>query len=67
MKQISRDSDILSSLFDILECQKIIEGDSELVLMPEQSQNSLLAQFLAVKTENEKIEKNKSPHLPTGY
>jgi regulator of protease activity HflC (stomatin/prohibitin superfamily) len=48
IKIISADPDVMSTMFDILECQRIIEGKNDLILIPEGSKNSMLAQLLAV-------------------
>lgn len=55
MKQVSRDQDILSTIFDIIECQKMTDGDSEIILIPEKSQNDLLTQILASGINDKKI------------
>lgn len=51
IKKISTDLDVLSTMFDILEYQRIIEGDNELTLIPSESKNSILTQLLAAKDE----------------
>ncbi|MEK7635674.1 MAG: SPFH domain-containing protein [Patescibacteria group bacterium] len=50
MKQISQDQEILLTMLDILECQRIMEGENELVLIPSESRNNFLTQLLAVET-----------------
>lgn len=54
IKNISKDQEVLSTMFDILEYQKIIEGGNRLTLIPEGSKNNLLTQLLAAKSENAK-------------
>lgn len=51
LRNISKDTDVLTTLFDILECQKMAEGGGELTLIPKDSQNNILAQLIAAKTE----------------
>jgi len=46
IRQISKDAEILSSIFDILEYQKIIEGNNNLTLIPEGSGGGILTQLL---------------------
>ncbi|MFA5746956.1 MAG: SPFH domain-containing protein [Candidatus Paceibacterota bacterium] len=47
IQKISKDPDILSTTFDILEYQRIIEGENQLTLIPEGSKDSILTQLLA--------------------
>ncbi|MCU0653305.1 MAG: SPFH domain-containing protein [Candidatus Pacebacteria bacterium] len=54
IKNISKDEDILSTMFDILECQRIIDGQNDLTLIPESSQQNLLAQLMAAQDQVEK-------------
>lgn len=49
IQKISKDPEILSTMFDILEYQRITEGENDLTLIPEGSKNNLLTQLLAVK------------------
>lgn len=49
LQQISQDPEVLSTMFDILECQRVVEGENELVLIPEGTKQGLLAQLLAAK------------------
>lgn len=59
IRHISEDPEVLSTMFDILEYQRITEGDNYLTLIPEGSKNSLLAQLLATENqENQRVEKN---------
>jgi regulator of protease activity HflC (stomatin/prohibitin superfamily) len=51
---ISKDPDVLSTLFDILECERMAEGNTELTLIPKESQNALLPQLLAAQKSQEK-------------
>jgi regulator of protease activity HflC (stomatin/prohibitin superfamily) len=48
LSQISTDSDICTAMFDILEAQKIIEGRSDLILVP-QGRSELLTDLLAAQ------------------
>lgn len=52
IRKISKDLEVLSTMFDILECQRIIDGENELTLIPEESKNSILAQLLASERKN---------------
>lgn len=51
IQKISKDSEVLSTMFDILEYQRIIEGDNQLTLIPEGSKDGILPQLLAVQSE----------------
>jgi len=46
LKQKSQDTEVTSALFEILETQKIIEGEERITMLPQQ--NGLLAELLAV-------------------
>jgi len=52
INRVSKDGEVLSTMFDILECQKIIEGKNNLVLIPEGAQKNLTAQLLAASDVN---------------
>jgi regulator of protease activity HflC (stomatin/prohibitin superfamily) len=47
LEKVSVDADVLSGLFDILEAQKIIEGEAEITILPEGAAG--LAQFLSAR------------------
>jgi len=47
LQRISADPEVLRTLFDILETQKIIEGEARITLIP--PKNELLPQLLAVE------------------
>ncbi len=49
LKQISQDKEVLSTMFEILENQRIVDGDSNLTLIPEGSKDGMLAQLLAAE------------------
>jgi regulator of protease activity HflC (stomatin/prohibitin superfamily) len=51
IRKISKDPEVLSTTFDILECQRIIDGDNELTLIPADSKSSILTQLLAAEKE----------------
>ena len=59
IQKISKDPDVLSTMFDVLENQRIIEGENSLTLIPSDSKNNLLAQLLAA--ENGKSSEPKTP------
>lgn len=48
IRKISKDQEILSTMFDILEYHRIVDGNNELTLIPEGS-NGMLTQLLAAK------------------
>lgn len=52
LKNISKDPEVLRTLFEILECQKMTEGQNELTLIPNGSQNSILTQLIASQTNS---------------
>ena len=49
IKQISQDPEIVSTMFDILEYQRITEGENDLILVPEEEKDSILTQLLAAE------------------
>ena len=49
LQHISADPEVLRSLFDILETQKIIEGEARITLIP--ARNELIAQLLAAEAD----------------
>ncbi len=51
---ISKDPEVLSTLFDILECERMAEGSTELTLIPKDSHSSILPQLLAAQKNREK-------------
>lgn len=61
INKISKDTEVLSTMFDILECQRITEGNNNLVLIPEGKKNDILAQLLAASDANAKPEKETLP------
>lgn len=58
LHNISRDPEVLSTLFEILETQRVTEGGNDLTLIPEGSQNNLLAAIMAAK-QNSSSDKGK--------
>jgi len=52
IKNISQDPEVLSAMFDILEYQRIVEGENQLTLIPEGAGNGLLTQLLAANGGN---------------
>jgi len=54
LQQIAEDREILDSMFEILETQKMLEGEVELTLIPSAGQADLLAQLLAAQTPTPK-------------
>jgi len=59
IQKISKDPEVLSTMFDVLENQRIIEGQNDLTLIPSDSKNNLLAQLLAA--ENGRSPEQKIP------
>lgn len=57
IKKISQDPEVLSTMFDILEYQRIVEGNNDLTLIPEGS-NGILTQLLAAENGNGKRSEN---------
>ena len=49
LQRISEDSEVASAMFEILEAQKVIEGEARITLLP--VGNSILAELLAAVTE----------------
>lgn len=49
IRKISQDPEVLSTMFDILEYQRIVEGGNDLILVPDGSKDSILTQLLAVE------------------
>lgn len=70
IKKISTDPEIMATMFDILEYQRVIEGNNELTLIPEGSKNNMLTQLLAAKNEKypePKITEIKIPEKDVKY
>ncbi|KKU50568.1 MAG: band 7 protein [Candidatus Sungbacteria bacterium RIFCSPLOWO2_02_FULL_47_9] len=53
LQKISQDPEILSTMFDILEYQRIIDGEGELVLVPDHARGDILTQLLAAENKGE--------------
>jgi len=51
LQTISQDSDVLSALFEVLEAQKIIEGEARITMLP--GKNDLLGELLAASPVND--------------
>lgn len=47
LQKISADPEVLETLFDILECQRIISGQSTLTILPKDRQNNVISSMLA--------------------
>ena len=65
IREISKDADVLSTMFDILEYQKIIDGDNRLTLVPEGSGSGILTQLIAAKDAGEPSTKPQKQTTPT--
>jgi len=55
LQRISADPDVSSAMFEILEAQKIIEGETRITILPKG--NGLLAELLAIAPARDKQEK----------
>jgi len=55
LQRISADPDVSSAMFEILEAQKIIEGEARITILPKG--NGLLAELLAIAPARDKQEK----------
>jgi regulator of protease activity HflC (stomatin/prohibitin superfamily) len=47
LQKISKDPEVLSTMFEVLENQRIIDGENQLTLVPGETKNNLLTQLLA--------------------
>jgi hypothetical protein len=52
LQKISKDPEVLSAMFDVLEYQTMIDGNAEITLIPEGSRNDLMTQLLTAKDKN---------------
>jgi len=59
LQQIGQDREVLGAMFDILEAQKIVEGEAKITMIP--PRNELIAQLSAVETRPAR-----PPTLPKG-
>jgi hypothetical protein len=59
IQKISKDQELLSTMFEVLENQRIIDGENDLTLIPEGSKNSMLTQLLASKKIENDVKKEK--------
>jgi hypothetical protein len=59
IQKISKDPEILSTTFDILEYQRIIEGENQLTLIPEGEKDNILTQLLAAQDDRSSDQKPK--------
>jgi hypothetical protein len=50
LSEIAQDGDVLSALFEVLEVQKILEGEPDLTLVPDGGGAGLLPQLLAAQS-----------------
>jgi hypothetical protein len=51
LQTISRDADVLSALFEVLEAQKIIQGEARITMLP--GKGDLLGELLAASPGND--------------
>lgn len=63
IKNISKDQDVLSTMFDILEYQRIVEGNGILTLIPESSKNGIMSQLLATQDPAIQVSQNEKQQL----
>lgn len=66
IKKISQDTEVLSTMFDILEYQRIVEGGNDLTLVPEGS-NSILTQLLAAENSKKLGNNSGISEVPAEY
>jgi regulator of protease activity HflC (stomatin/prohibitin superfamily) len=59
LQTISQDSDVLSALFEVLEAQKIIEGEARITMLPAKS--DLLGELLAARSGNDASRRQSGP------
>ena len=52
IERASKDPEVLSKTFDIMEYQRIIEGQNELTIIPDGEKNKFLTQLLAADSDN---------------
>ncbi len=69
LERISQDPEVASAMFDILETQKMLAGDSRITLLPQKS--SLLGELLAAGDDRETVpkapvEQDGTPHPQVG-
>jgi len=67
IKKISQDPEVLSTMFDILEYQRIVEGDNELTLVPEGSGSGILTQLLAADSDKKAKNNSGVPQASDNY
>jgi hypothetical protein len=51
LQQISVDPEVLSTMFEILEYQRMVESRAELTLIPEGMRQDMLTQIIAAKSK----------------
>jgi len=54
LQSIGRDKDVAETLFEILETRQIIDGQAEIILLPERTRNDILTQLTAVPPSTNK-------------
>jgi hypothetical protein len=54
LQKISADPEVLSTMFNILEYQRVIDGQADLTLIPEGSRSDMLTQLLASDSKEKK-------------
>jgi regulator of protease activity HflC (stomatin/prohibitin superfamily) len=65
LQEISSDKEVMEAMFEILETQKMLEGEVDLTLIPPETQGGLLSQLLASKGQKDTLQaKEKEPKEP---
>ena len=55
LQEIAQDKDILHALFEILETEKMLEGETDITLIPSVAQSGWLAQLLAAQSGKQMV------------
>lgn len=56
LQEISSDREVMEAMFEILETQKMLEGEVDLTLIPPDAQGGLLSQLLASKSQKDTLQ-----------
>jgi regulator of protease activity HflC (stomatin/prohibitin superfamily) len=56
LQEISQDKEVMEAMFEILETQKMLEGEVDLTLIPPDSHGGMLPQLLASKNQRDTVE-----------
>ncbi len=64
LQEIAQDQDILNALFEILETEKMLEGETDITLIPAGSKAELLSQLLASGGESQAVAQAQTAEAP---